>query len=455
MQLVNKQCEDEKTKPTTVKHRNIAGAIAVASCTALTTLAPNAHAQGVSGEWDFDVASLFYSESDSRVSAIEPVFSATRNFEEGESLNLKAVFDVLTGASPNGATPSDELQTFTGPSGGGAYSIAPNQTPLDDTFKDTRVSLSANWLSPLNHDWDYSAGVYGSNEYDYLSFGINAGLTRYFNQKNTALNMGISIEMDSIEPVGGTPVGMSRMLSGGDDDDDDDGAALGADNKTIVDLLFGVSQVLGRSTIMQFNYGLSYADGYLNDPYKVLSVIDDASGANFGGNYADASGNNVYLYENRPDSRMKHSFYWQVKHGLSSGDVLDASYRFMIDDWGVTSHTLEASYQWRFNQSYIEPHLRYYQQSEADFYRRYLAANDYNDGDLSVNEASADARLGDLTGITLGAKYGWSMGNGDQANVRLDYYLQSNDGDQGFGKLTYQELYPDMSAVIMTFGYSF
>jgi Protein of unknown function (DUF3570) len=449
MQLVKRHHNEAAvTRSSAQAHRNIAGALAVASCAALTVAAPSLHAQGEPGEWDFEVANLLYAESDSRVNAIEPVFSATRNFDEGESLNLKAVFDVLTGASPSGATPSDEVQTFTRPSGSSSYDVEANQAPLDDTFKDTRIALSANWASPLDHNWDYSAGVYGSKEYDYLSMGVNAGLTRYTNQKNTAFNMGASIEMDSIDPVGGARTPFSLMVAGGEE-------GAGSDDKAILDLLFGVSQVLGRGTIMQFNYGISYSDGYLNDPYKILSVIDDAAGANYGGNYADASGNNIYLYENRPDSRLKHSLYWQLKHSLDSGDIVDASYRFMIDDWGITSHTLEAAYQWGFNQSYIEPHLRYYQQSEADFYRRYIASGDYNDGDFTFTEASSDSRLGDLTGITIGAKYGWSMGSGNQANVRLDYYVQSNDGDSGFGKLASQELYPDLGAVMMTFGYSF
>lgn len=438
--------------------KNISKALAAASCSALAAVAAPAMADGTAGEWDFDVATLYYSESDSRVMAIEPVFSATRNYDEGESLNLKAVFDVLTGASPNGATPSDSVQTFTRPSGSGSYDVAAGEAPLDDTFKDTRVALSATWAAPLNSDWAYSSGVYASNEYDYFSLGVNGGITRYLNQKNTTLNFGMSLENDWIEPVGTVPLGLSEMphqSSPTYDADREASRESADDSKTIVDLLFGVTQVIDRSTLMQFNYGISLAEGYLNDPYKLLSVIDDTAGPGYGTNLQDANGNNIYIYEQRPDSRVKHSLYWQVKHALDSGDIVDASYRFMFDDWGITSHTLEASYQWRWDGAYLEPHVRYYQQSEADFYQRFVDASDYNSGAPNFKEASADYRLGELTSYTVGAKFGWMMAGGNEANVRVDYMLQSNDGDQGYGALASQDLYPDTDALILTFGYSF
>ena len=459
MQLVKQRSEHNNTavaEENVAEARAVSSVLAAATCALLSAIPTHAMAEGVPGEWDFDVAGLFYAESDDRVMAIEPVFSATRNFDEGEALNFKATFDMLTGASPNGATPSDSLQTFTRPSGSSDYVVEANDAPLDDTFKDTRVALSSTWSAPINRDWAYSAGVYGSTEYDYFSFGVNGGLTHYMNNKNTELNLGLSLEQDEIEPVGGAPKPLAEMPHRSSPSYEADRAAAkdGNDSKTVLDLLVGVTQVINKNTIMQFNYGLGMADGYLNDPYKMLSVIDDAAGANYGGNVTDANGNNIYLYEARPDSRMKHSLYWQTKHALESGDIIDLSYRFMLDDWGINSSTLEASYQWRFTDSYIEPYFRYYMQSEADFYKRFVTASEYNNGSPTLTEASSDYRLAEMTAYTLGAKYGFRLGEGE-ANVRLSYYMQSNDGDQGFGKLTSQDLYPDMSAMMLTFGYSF
>lgn len=436
--------------------KKIAPALAAASCSVLGI--GDTLAQEANGDWRFDVATLVYAESDSRVSAIEPVFNATKTYVDGETLAIKLVFDTLTGASPNGATPSDTPQIFTRPSGKGKYKAKADESPLDDTFKDARGALSGNWTAPINRDWEYSVGAYGSKEYDYLSLGLNGGLKHYLNQKNTALNVGLSFSADAMEPEGGNPHGLARMATPGTatfDTDYDSSRADSSDNKTIIDAMLGLTQVINTHTIMQFNYGLSLSDGYLNDPFKVLSVIDDTPGINYGGNAQDAGGASIYLYEARPDSRMKHTFYWQTKHALENGDVMDGAYRFMVDDWGITSHTFDFRYRWQLGDAYLEPHLRYYMQSEADFYTPYLTTTEYNTGSPKLNEASSDERLSDMSAYTVGLKYGYTFSDNQEFNIRAEYYMQRHSGDNGFGKLTKQDLYPDSNAIIFQVGYSF
>lgn len=461
MQLINSKSINglansdaaKSTKKASHRFKKIAPALAAASCSLLGIT--DAIAQEDNGEWKFDIATLIYAESDSKVAAAEPVFNATKTYLDGEILNVKLVFDSLTGASPNGATPSNTAQTFTRPSGNGIYTADANESPLDDTFKDTRGALSGSWTAPIDRDWEYTLGAYGSKEYDYLSLGLNGGLKRYFNQKNTALNFGLAFSADAIEPEGGNPVGLARMATPGTasfDADYDASRADSSDNKTIIDAMFGVTQVINTKTIMQFNYGLSLSDGYLNDPFKVLSVIDSTLGPNYGGNYQDG-GNNVYLYESRPDSRMKHTLFWQTKYALDNGDVIDGSYRFMLDDWGITSHTLDFRYRWQLGDSYLEPHLRYYMQSEADFYKRYLTSDEYTAN--SVKEASSDERLSDMSAYTVGLKYGYKLSKTKEFNVRAEYYMQNHSGDNGFGQLASQDLYPDSNAIIFQVGYSF
>lgn len=455
--LTGKPGDKQSTKQkTTSGFQKISPALAAATCSLLGT--GHAVAQENDGAWKFDIAALFYAESDNRVSAIEPVFNATKTYNDGEVLNYKVVFDTLTGASPNGATPSESAQIFTRPSGNGSYTAEAGETPLDDTFKDTRGAISANWSAPINRDWEYAVGAYGSKEYDYLSLGLNGGLKHYLNQKNTTLNAGLSFSADIIEPEGGNPFALSKMAIPGEPGFQANFDATredSSDNKTIIDALFGVTQVINAKTIMQFNYGLSLSDGYLNDPFKVLSVIETTPGANFGGNLKDANGNNIYLYESRPDSRMKHSFFWQTKYALDNGDIIDGSYRFMLDDWGINSHTFEFRYRWQMGDAYLEPHLRYYLQSEADFYKRYLTEDEYNNGAPTFKEASSDERLSDMDAVTIGLKYGYKINKEQELTMRAEYYMQSHSGESGIGKLASQDLYPDSNAVIFQIGYSF
>jgi hypothetical protein len=79
------------------------------------------------------------------VSAGEAIFNAKKTFTNDEILNLKVTIDALTGASASGAVAQPDVQTFTRPSGQGQYTIAAGDTPLDDTFHDTRVQFNGQW----------------------------------------------------------------------------------------------------------------------------------------------------------------------------------------------------------------------------------------------------------------------------------------------------------------------
>jgi len=437
---------------TACKQPPLKALLASAGCALLAGL-PNQLQAAELDNWDFDVATLIYAESDSRVAAVEPVLSATRNYDSETKLNLKLAVDVLTGASPNGATPSDQPQTFARPSGNGQFTTAAGAQPLDDTFHDSRVAMAATWSAPLDRDWAYSAGGYFSKEYDYLSLGVNGSLSRYLNQKNTTLTIGGSFAADIIEPEGGVPVGLSAMaVPGSGSFAADFASSRGAsdEDKSLTDLLVGVTQVINRRMLMQFNYSISVSDGYLSDPFKIVSVIDDAAGINFGGNFQQA-GNNLYLYEKRPDSRTKQALYWQTKYQRENADIIDVSYRYMFDDWGVDSHTLDLKYRWQLGQHYLEPQLRWYSQSAADFYQRFLTASNYT----AVSEVSADYRLGDLDTYTIGLKYGYRIADKQEFYTRLSLYQQQSSGTSGFGTLASQELYPSTTAVMLTAGYKF
>ncbi len=441
-----------KNKPA----KDVGLALAAATCTLLGGVAQAE--KGDPGTWSFDAAFLYYSEDNSRVQAAEPVLSATRYFDTDKTLNLKVVLDSLTGASPSGATPSDGVQTYTRPSGKGEYTIQPGTVALDDTFHDGRTALSASWNSTLNREWSYSAALYGSAEHDYSSLGLSSSVSRYFNQKNTQLNLGLSFSADTVKPEGGLPVGFSRhaLQAMGDFDAQYAASRNGdSDSKTIVDVLIGFSQVINKRTIMQFNYSISNSSGYLTDPYKILSVInDDDQDVDYGRNAVDANGLSEYVYEERPDKRTKQALYWQTKTMVGEDNVVDASYRFMTDDWGIQSHTFDFKYRWQFAKSYLEPHLRYYMQGEADFYYRYLTASQFDAQFDQLDAASADYRLGDLDTITVGFKYGRTLHNDKELTVRAEYYMQSSSGENGIGALAQQDLYLDTNALMFTLGYS-
>ena len=229
---------------------------------------------------------------------------------------------------------------------------------------------------------------------------------------------------------------------------------LGKQDKDVVDVVLGVTQVISKNLIVQANYSFSDSSGYLSDPYKIVSIVDAVTGDVVP--RTPPSGvqgpSHEYLFEGRPDKRTKHSLYGQVKYYMG-GKVLDASYRYMTDDWGIDSHTVDLRYRWPMGDSrYIEPHLRFYTQTDADFYQVGIA-----NGSPLPAYASNDYRLGSFDAITVGLKYGWTTRNGNDMSARLEYYQQSGSipSDKQFGNQIGLVQYPDLNAIIFQFSYRF
>jgi hypothetical protein len=201
---------------------------------------------------------------------------------------------------------------------------------------------------------------------------------------------------------------------------------------------------------MQLNYSWSNADGYLTDPFKILSVVD-ATGIT-----------QDYVYEARPNSRTKQSLYWQTKYhfeegGIFSNVIADFSYRYMWDDWKINSSTVDLKLNFPLdNGNSIEPHIRFYSQQAAEFYRPFLNQSEVLASGLP-QFASADYRIGYLDGITLGLKYQLQLNSEHDLSIRLEYYKQTSSSAAfaAVGVLQNLDITPDVDAVFMQLGYSF
>jgi hypothetical protein len=202
------------------------------------------------------------------------------------------------------------------------------------------------------------------------------------------------------------------------------------------------------------NYSYSDASGYLTDPYKILSVVDPVTGELITRTPAPGAigPGGVYLFESRPDARRKQGLWAEMRHDFS-GKVLQVGYRYSTDDWQVDSHTLEAHLRWPLSESnYLEPHLRYYTQSAASFYRYSLPG-----GEPLPQFATADARLADMDAFTAGLKFGHLLPQGNEWNARLEFYHQTSKppAEQLIGNQVGNLQMPDFDALILQFSYHF
>ena len=411
-----------------------------------------------------DSALLVYHEVN-RVQAIEPEVNVSHKFDEDSTLNFGITADSLTGATPLGAVPSTLPQTYVRPykviplgtpvtvttaSGGstvvlvppptGAKTqtlaastiVPPNTYPLDHGFYDRRVAGHLGWEQALTSNLKLDGGIAYSTEHDYRSESANIGISQDFNGHNTTLSAAVNYESDLSFPIGGTPTPLTQM----------NGNWKGP-NASLheVDAVVGITQVMSRRWLATLSYSYSDEHGYQTDPYKIMSIVDPASGQP-----------TEQIYESRPDLRRKQSVFFDNKVHLAT-DVISASLRGFKDDWGIKSLTADLRYRWQIGMNYyIEPHLRYYTQSAADFFRYYLVS-----GEAIPQYASADTRLAKFHAQTYGVKFGVPFNETSELNLRVEYYDQHGNGSPAgaIGQLQQQNLFPDLKAYTLLLGYTF
>jgi hypothetical protein len=399
-----------------------------------------ASGSGLLEDWSVDSALAYYHEN-GRVQAVEPVVNVSKIFADGESLNFNATFDALSGASPNGALPSRSSQTFTGPSGKAshAYTIAPGQLPADPNYHDTRFAAGGDWTLPLTRVDNLSVGAKFSVEDDFVSATVNASIAHDFNDKNTTLSFGFFNEFDSLHPIGGAPVaGSDYELAE---------KQTGGKTKDGVGALLGVTQVMTRNWLSEFNLSVDRFRGYLNDPYKITSIIDSAG---------NTSG---YEFESRPDQRTRKSAYWENRVAWSAQLSTGLSLRYMSDDWAVRSDTAQLHLRWSWSnrERYIEPTFRWYRQTAANFYTPFIM----DTAKQSTGFESADSRLGAFRALTYGVKYaqklpGLAGREASEFSVRAEYYQQTFHEQLPVpASLQGLDLYPGLKAILVQIGYRF
>jgi hypothetical protein len=451
-----------KAKPGGIRRSLIAASCALLGASAARSQessAPSEDAAADSGQadWTLDSAIAYYHEN-GRVQAIEPVVTLRADDGDGEIANFNLTYDSLSGSSPNGALPSRKPQTFASPSGTSLsaaphtyttasgqtatqsapiYTTAPGQLPVDPNYHDQRLAFAGSLALPWSRLTSATFGGKLSYEHDFLSAGINASLAHDFNQKNTTLSFGVNDESDLLHPIGGAPVpGSDYALF----------EKTGHKSKNGVGALLGVTQIMTRQWLSEFNVSVDRFNGYLNDPYKIISVLDGA-------------GNTTgYLYEKRPDERVRKSAYLENRLAWDQASA-GLSLRYMSDDWHIRSETAQLRARWWVfeKQQYWEPSVRWYRQSAADFYTPWIAST----ASPTLSYASADSRLSAFHALTYGLKYAVKLDSeleraSSEFSVRFEYYQQILDHRASApSALQGLDLYPGLQAILVQFGFSY
>lgn len=414
---------------------------------------------------ELDSSILFYQEAQGRVRAVEPATQYTARGPDGQNLSIGFIADSVTGATPNGAVPSDQVQNFVTPlkapkgssvtvtsaSGGSTviqlpptpgqiaaaalgrqYTIQPGQLPVDKGFHDLRLAGNIGYSEPLGAISLVGVGASYSIEHDYRSFSLSTNVAQNFNLNDTTTSLALNYENDSSFPYGGVPAPLTAMNA--------QWKPISAKERQRLDAVAGLTQVMTRNWLVQINYSYGLSQGYQNDPYMIVSVVDPVTGEP-----------NQYLYENRPRSRQLQSIYADSKLDLGP-TVTDISARYYTDSWGIRGITGEIAE--RVNLArwlYVEPDARWYRQTAASFFDNFLLS-----GQALPQYASADWRLGQFTGMTYGAKIGFALTPKFEIYLRGEYYQQTGNGhpSNAVGQLKQQNLFGGVDAAYALFGFS-
>lgn len=355
----------------------------------------------------FDSSYQIYDESNGRMFVESYYYRGEMFLSEETSFRFQLLRDAITGSTPIGTMP------------GGTQ---PFLAEIDDVRQGVLAALSQQI-----GDHRVELEVSSSRESDYLSQGISLSDKWELNQKNTTLSFGFNYLNDTI------------AVRGTDDQ-----------NKKSHDLFLGLSQLLDKNTVLSANLTLGYAEGYLNDQYKVIQRGELVTIPGVG----TIPVTRIYR-ENRPTSRLRGVLQLQGTHYFErTNSALDAVVRLSQDDYGVFSQSLQI--EWRqglFDKFEVTPYFRYYQQSAADFFHNSL--NEVNVGtpkrlpDGSGPNYSADYRLSSMATLSLGLKTRYRFTENIAASIAYEYYEMMGVG----GNQAPAAAYP--TASMWTFGVNF
>jgi hypothetical protein len=224
-----------------------------------------------------------------------------------------------------------------------------------------------------------------SNENDYLSRALGVQGSIASADQNTSFTFGAGVANDRINPVNGV---------------------VHDERKHTVELMAGVTQVLGVRDIAQFDLTHTDGEGYFSDPYKFLDI--------------------------RPRSRIENTALLRWNHRFdASGGTSRASYRYYRDSFGIRAHTFSEEYVQPLAGGWtLTPSARLYSQSAASFY--FDAVYDPVFGPPSPPNfaftpgllITQDQRMAAFGALTFGLKAEKKLGADWLVDVKVDDYRQ-------------------------------
>lgn len=271
------------------------------------------------------------------------------------SIQIDANHESLSGASP--------WFTTTGPNGEPIVALSGASGIRD---KRSELSIGSSYYME-NGRIGGNIGYSEEDDYRAIYAGVNG--ETHFNSDLTTLSYGVSHSSDDISPTD------AKIFNRVEDE-----------SKRSTSGFLSLSQIINETSSFQSGLSLTEQSGFLSDPYKLRDI--------------------------RPEEKTQLAWSNSYRKFIEGAEAaLHINYRLYHDDFGISSHTLDAAWHQNLGRSYrLIPALRYYSQSAADFFTN---IDDFSNP--PANYQSSDYRLsafGAISGsLSLVADLGQWTGN--------------------------------------------
>ncbi|RUM62466.1 MAG: hypothetical protein DSZ03_06745 [Sulfurimonas sp.] len=362
-----------------------------------------------------NVQYVHYDEDSGRTTVMSPALEISKDFGTDYTLKASFVADSISGASPT---------WYDGSSGASAFSrgttAVENVTYGNIEYDDTRTAGAIALTTRFASRDELSVGYSRSYESDYESNELSAEyLYNLDSSRNRTLSFGLSYQLNRVLAQDYTS-NKDRLRDDDDDDDndnDDYDTSSGASKALDVNVItaeIGFTQIMNAHSLAKISVFFINEDGYLSNPYMNVVRYYNQNG----------SGTADIVSDSKPDTRTAYGLTLQYIGALSDALSLNTSYRFYNDDWGIASHTLNTELYYEYGDDWIfGAGLRYYIQSEADFY------NERQDYFTDETYASSDRRMSDFDALAYKLSARYRVNDDWSVNTGVSYYEQSKHFD--------------------------
>lgn len=258
-----------------------------------------------------------------RLTVLYPTINVVKSIDNNTSITGSYLVDAISSASMKMTFKVDGVTSATTNKNGGG----------DNTPDELRHQINLGFIRKISEAYLSLNGMY-SIEHDYSSKTFAANISLPFAKKNTMFQLGFAGNWDKIFPQ----------------------IRFWTKNRNTLTYNIGLTQILSKKIISQFDFSFMNIDGYMLDGYQVVRIIN---GSNFSS-----------LEPVEPEKRIRKAVGGRFNFGITKSSTLLLGYRYYWDTWDIKSHTIEAEYKTHVSDyTNIGLNLRQYFQTKAFFFK--------------------------------------------------------------------------------------